>query len=85
MIWRDADLVSHFRALHAEEAALLRHFQGNGAFAGACEILLTWHAAKSVPPLALNYLRSYAEAGWLMRLSGAPQPRSVRQGPITAR
>lgn len=63
LCWRDADLVTQFRSMDAEEAALIDHFFTEGDFSGACESLLAGRPAMEVPSHALAYLQRWAEAG----------------------
>lgn len=63
LCWRDVDLVTQFRSMDAEEAALLDYFLAEGDFSGACEWLLAGRPATEVPSHALAYLQRWAEAG----------------------
>ena len=63
LCWRDAELVTQFRSLDVEEAALLDFFLGGGGFSDACEYLLAWHPADDVPSRAVGHLARWAEDG----------------------
>jgi hypothetical protein len=64
-IWRDADLVTHFRSLPEPEAAALDHFRAGGDFAACCELLLQWFPAEAVPAQALAFLGQWCSDGWV--------------------
>lgn len=64
-LWRDADLVTRFRSLAGDEAALLDHFLAGGDFAGGCELLQHWHDADAVPRTALAFLQGWCADGWI--------------------
>ena len=66
-LWRDADLLTRFRPMSAQEVHVLGHFARGGNFAQACELLLEWHAAPDVPPLAVQWLKDWASEGWIAR------------------
>ena len=63
LCWRDASLVTQFRSLEGEEAALLDHFLGNGDFSAACELLLAGHPVDQVPACGVGHLAAWADAG----------------------
>lgn len=64
-IWRDPHLVTRFRSLAADEAALLDHLLAGGDFAGGCERLQDWHPAEAVPARALALLEQWCGEGWI--------------------
>ncbi len=65
LCWRDAGLVTQFRSIDAEEAALIDYFLAGGDFSGGCELLLRWHAADAVPARALAHLARWADESWI--------------------
>ncbi|OGT55767.1 MAG: hypothetical protein A3E01_17600 [Gammaproteobacteria bacterium RIFCSPHIGHO2_12_FULL_63_22] len=65
-IWRDADLITHFRSLSEAEAAALDHFRAGGDFAACCELLLQWLPADEVPAQALGFLGQWCSDGWVV-------------------
>lgn len=66
-LWRDADRISRFRSLTAEERQALAHCMQGGNFADLCVQLLAWHPADGVPMAALDHLRTWSSAGWITR------------------
>lgn len=64
-LWRDADRISRFRSLDAEEHAALLHCMRGGDFAGLCECLSGWRDPAQVPMTALGYLRQWCDEGWV--------------------
>jgi hypothetical protein len=68
LLWRGEDRLTQFRALPAEEAALLHHFLAGGDFAGACELLLASHAGDEVAQAGLDLLMNWLGAGLVREL-----------------
>lgn len=64
-IWRDAQLITHFRSLEPAEAALLDHFRFGGNFAEGCERLAPFLPADAVPAQALRWLGQWCADGWI--------------------
>ena len=65
-IWRDADLVTHFRSLAEPETLALDHFLAGRDFAGCCEALLAFLPEADVPAAALGYLGQWCRDGWVV-------------------
>jgi len=72
LCWRDVALVTQFRSLDDEEAALLAHFIAGGSFSDACELLLTWHPAADVPARAVAQLACWAGEGLVSEWCASP-------------
>lgn len=73
LLWRDTALLTRYRPMSPQEAAMLGHFARGGHFADACECLLQWHAAESVPALAVQWLKDWTDEGWISRWRDAPR------------
>lgn len=67
-LWRDEDRVGRFRSLDGSQDLALGHFLQGGDFAGLCEALLADLPAAEVPAVAVGYLQSWCEDGWLSQL-----------------
>ena len=65
LCWRDGELVTRFRSIDVEEAALIDHFLAGGDFSEACELLLNGHAADAVPARALAHLARWSDEFWI--------------------
>ena len=65
LCWRDVGLITQFRSIDAEEAAVIDHFLAGGDFSGGCDLLLSWHAADAVPGRALDHLARWAGESWI--------------------
>lgn len=59
VIWRKADLISHFRPLEAPEFAALTAAINGESFAGICETLLVFFSEEQVPTKAVGYLQNW--------------------------
>ena len=70
-IWRDIDLITHFRSLSEPEVAALDHFRASGDFAACCELLMQWLPADDVPAQALAFLRQWCSDGWIVSWTAA--------------
>ncbi|MGQ0802028.1 MAG: HvfC/BufC family peptide modification chaperone [Pseudomarimonas sp.] len=64
-LWRDAERISRYASLAADECASIDHSLRGGDFAGLCELLLEWHAVDVVPAVALAHLRHWCDEGWI--------------------
>jgi len=64
-LYRDAESVTRFRSVNAEEYAVAGHAARGSSFASICERLTDWHSADVVPGVALGYLHSWCAEGWL--------------------
>lgn len=69
-IWRDADLITHFRSLSETEAAALDLFMAGRDFAGCCDALLAYMPEADVPATALGYLAQWCADGWVASWTG---------------
>ncbi|MEP6634411.1 MAG: DNA-binding domain-containing protein [Luteimonas sp.] len=67
VVWRDAERVSRFRSLDAEESTALAYSLHGGDFSGLCAQLLATREAETVPHVALNYLNAWCAEGWIAR------------------
>ncbi len=67
-LWRDEARVSRFRSLDPRERVAIGLFLHGGSFAGLCEALATELEPADVPVVALGYLQSWCQEGWLSRL-----------------
>ena len=73
LLWRDADRVTRFRSMAADESIAFQHCVHGGDFAGVCEALLQVHPAESVPVVAIALLRRWCDDGAVTRwLSDTP-------------
>ena len=69
VLWRRADLISHYRPLDgAENAALSLALQGE-SFAVICEALLDFYSEEETPMKAVSYLQSWINEEMLSGLS----------------
>lgn len=64
-VWRDADLITHFRSLSEAEALALDHFMAGRDFASGCSALLACLPEADVPATALGYLAQWCADGWV--------------------
>lgn len=73
VVWRKADLISHYRALdNAEHAALTAAANGED-FSSLCEILLAFFDEDKVPHRAVGFLQSWIVEERLTGLFYGPQ------------
>lgn len=70
VVWRDASLLTRYRPLAPEEARLLEHFARGGTFADGCEAMLSWHPPEAIAPLAVQWLKDWADEGWISAWQG---------------
>lgn len=65
--WRDADtLIVRYRALEADEAAMLSAAQGGQSFDALCEVLAALGAPDQAAMRAATLLRQWIENGWII-------------------
>ena len=69
-IWRDAELITHFRSLSETEAAALDTFMAGRDFAGCCDALLAYMPDSDVPATALGYMAQWCADGWIACWTG---------------
>jgi putative DNA-binding protein len=68
ILWRKADLVSHYRALGAAEFAALELAMQGESFSAICERLLDFFSEEETPMKAVGYLQSWIQEEMLAGL-----------------
>ncbi len=72
IIWRDLDRVTNFRSINFEEYLALLYFLRGDNFSQLCQSLLEAHGIEEVPALALGYIKSWFEGGWVIGIAQSP-------------
>jgi len=68
IVWRRSNLVSHYRALPAEEEVALRLAMAGETFAVICEQLLQFFSEEETPAKAISFLQSWVNEEMLAGL-----------------
>ncbi|MEO8011382.1 MAG: putative DNA-binding domain-containing protein [Dokdonella sp.] len=63
LLWRDAERISRFRSIAADELAAIGAFVAGADFAAVCDTLVALHAAPQVPAIAVALLQSWFNDG----------------------
>jgi hypothetical protein len=63
LLWRDAERVTRFRSMSADEAIAFEQFANGAGMAEVCEALQQLHAPEQVPARVIAILREWADQG----------------------